>query len=1460
MIRPGDEGGRPPQDAGEPRDSASLVVIGGSSGSVEPLGILLSQLTSTASFACVVAIHGPPDRDLSTVLQADAELDIREAVDGDLVTSGRVLILPGGRDGHIVDGCIRLTEAGHSHRPAPTIDALFESAAECFGCKCLGVILSGAGNDGTVGGRAIKAADGILVAQSPESARFDAMPVAAIATGLVDAILEPEQVGAELERLVANRAQFTLPEDSDAWLPQLISACLNHTGLDLGIYKTEMLRRRLQTRLAVVRAASLAEYVQFALNRPDELEAATRTVLISVTHFFRDRDAFKSLEHALHETFTHRAGPVPFRVWVPACATGEEVYSVAILIAECLRASPEQLPVIIYATDIDELALERARTGHFSSVSVRHIDPGHLARWFTPSGAGYKISKSLRQSVVFARHDLARDPPFPQLDLVVCRNLLIYLKPQVQTEILSTLHYSLRPNGMLFMGRSDSIGSLDRLFLSLNASHRLFRRKEGRTLASRRRTGVRTWEQRGTSRHPQVLSPGEVLSRTLAGFLGGAAVLVNASGQIEYGRGDVSAFFRLAEGEPGLSVADLAIDSLRPTLRSGLYRARHNETAVSKRGVRTTSPDGEPRLLDVDVLPVEDAHEQEPRFVVLIRPSDAGAPSPQVHHELGVALDGRIQELEAELVKTQESLQDAIEQLQTANEELHSLNQELMSTNEELQSANEELETSIEELQATNEEITTVNEELRAKTKALDHANTELERVFGTIPVPVIVLDDDLRVRRLSLAAVAELGLAQTTVGSRLRDVARHDSLRRSIPDIEQVQALNARSVCDYDAGGKSFRVLVEPLDDGEQQGVLVLVQDLTDARERERYFATLVENAPDVIARYDRHARHLYVNRALESFTERPREEWIGKTNRDLGFDESFWAPVDETVRRVFETSSPAYLAFDFEAPAGIKHFEARLVPEKNANGETVSVMAISRDTTDLHRATRALDNERTHSEVLLNSISDSFFSVDDDLIVTYFNEGSERMLHRSARTVVGRPLFQAFPEAQGSVFEKRYRDALARKQRDQFETYFEPHQEWYTVRVYPTPKGLGIFFEIITAQKNREAEVTRREKASQHAQKLQSLGTLAGGVAHEFNNVLMAIMGFSELLDNEPDLSPSSRSLVEEIMTAGRRGQSITRQILSFSRRTVSERGALSLNQVATSVARTFRKALPPGVHLELELAPELPVVMANTQQMEQVLFNLVANAKDAIETTGTITVKTSARTIGDADATNLHFDAGTPIVVVSVRDDGVGLSPESIDKIFDPFFTTKPAGKGTGLGLSIAYGIVRAFDGQITCTSIPGQGAQFDVFLPAAERGDEQAVSTMVSQPLVVGRGERILIVEDERSIREIYARFLEGAGFATVLAASGEEALVELEDSNGDFRAVLLDANMPGMGGLECLLRTRRLFSDLPVVVVTGYLEEENLKAMQDAGADRIVFKPVTGSELTNIVHQTVDRSS
>ncbi len=860
-----------------------VVGIGASAGGLEAFSALLRHLQPNTGMAFVLVQHMDPKHAslLPELLSKVSPMPLVQACDRMKVEPNSVYVIPSDMDIEIQDSILRLfprTAVRGQHLP---IDRFFRSLAAEVGTRAIGVILSGSSTDGVLGIETIKAEGGITFAQDEQTAKFDSMPRAAISRGCIDFVLPPEEIARELIRI--GQHPYISGPDSDAAaaepvkpipppseLDRIFAMLRAATLVDFTLYKRSTIQRRISRRMTLHRLESLDAYLSLLQQNPSELQELYREILIKVTSFFRDPEVFKGLTAKVFPELVQRLrADTPLRIWIPGCATGEEVYSIAITLLEYLNQTGRHIPVQVFATDISDEAIDHARTGIYIENIASDVSPERLRRFFVKVEGGYQVNKMVRDLCIFARHDLIRDPPFSRLDLISCRNVLIYLDSPLQKRVLPMFHYALKHNGYLMLGSSETITAFSDLFHLEDKKHRFYIRRQ---VASPQRfefesgpmavraEGVRT--ARGAAENQGSLDVQREADRAVLARYAPAGVVINEDYEVVQYRGKTGPYLEPSPGRASLNVLKMAREGLLVELRSAVQRAKRTGEMVVRRNIATKDDRGF-RDINFEVVPLR-ATPGGRHYLVLF---EEAKPEPQATdsaRKLQGAGDRRqTTQLKQELVATREYLQSIIDEQAATNEELQSANEEILSSNEELQSINEELETAKEELQATNEELTTVNEELQNRNAEVTQTNDDLNNLLAAMNVAIVMLGSDLRVRRFTPAAGRILSLIPSDLGRPIGDLRP----RIDVPDLEDLiakvvdtVAVQEREVVDKDGRWYSMAIRPYRTSDNRIEGAVLTLFDidplkrsLEEARLARGFTSAVVDTAADPLVVLDR-------------------------------------------------------------------------------------------------------------------------------------------------------------------------------------------------------------------------------------------------------------------------------------------------------------------------------------------------------------------------------------------------------------------------------------------------------------------------------------------------------------------------------------------------------------------------------------------------------------------------------
>ena len=786
----------------------SVVVVGGSAGSLEPLRTFFATVGPETGAAFIVVTHQSADRNsvLGEILAGVTSMEVTVARQGVELQPNHVFVCEAGESLRIEKGVLQVSH-GNRQLPLATIDTCLKSLAEQAGPRAIAVILSGMRSDGALGASAVKNAGGIVLAQSPGSCEFQSMPKAAIETGSVDHVMPVDDLADQVALYLSRNQSSHVPGQA---MPLLIDAgdtpslnslfdlLFQKTGCDFSLYKSGTVFRRLARRMTVNDKSSLNEYLGYIRKNPTELDNLFRELLIDVTSFFRDEGTFRALIKDVLPGIIHgKKRGEAIRVWVPACSTGEEAYSIAIAIKDCLETIGANVPAIIFATDLNDYAIEFARRAMYPEGISQNVGKERLQKYFVHKGDYFQINGGIREQVIFAKQNLLNDPPFTRLDIVSCRNFMIYLNAEAQQRLIRQFHFALNPGGILVLGASESVSNQDRLFNTVDSKNKIFKRKDAvasyEAMSQFGAVGASPAKQELTHTdqllYHRPFRVDRLVSEILLNRHAPPSVLVNWTGQFLFLHGRTGEFLEPPEGQPNMTLFDMARSGLELVLPQLFDKAEENpQTCVYDEA--SVSINGEYKNVQVSVTTFDEPEAFQGLFLVSFQLQES-LPQADAGNENIVPDETQksVAKLRMELTKTKESLQLAIQQKNWAMQDLQASNEELQATNEELQSTNEELETSREELQSMNEELTTINAELERHVTQLYNANDDMQNLLNSIEVATIFLDNNLNVKRFNNQVHKLISLREADVGRPLAEIKTKIAFNDLIDEVEQVLA-----------------------------------------------------------------------------------------------------------------------------------------------------------------------------------------------------------------------------------------------------------------------------------------------------------------------------------------------------------------------------------------------------------------------------------------------------------------------------------------------------------------------------------------------------------------------------------------------------------------------------------------------------------------------------------------------
>lgn len=1241
-------------------------------------------------------------------------------------------------------------------------------------------------------------------------------------------------------------------------MAQIFALLRARTGHDFAHYKPSTIQRRIERRLATHKRDTVADYLAFLEQTPGEIEALFRDLLIGVTCFFRDPEAFTALEQTvIPRLFADVPPGSPIRIWSVGCSTGEEAYSLAILLLEQRSLVGDERMVQIFATDLDSRAIATARTGRYGAGIATDLTPERLARWFTPEpdGKAYRIDKAVRSVVVFSEQDAIQDPPFSKLDLIVCRNLLIYFDASLQKRLIPRFHYALNPGGWLFLGSAEGIGESDDLFSTLDRGSKLFQRKEDALGLQRAALGgfiapaAALPVGSAKSAYPVEQLLREVTEQALLLHLGPCAALVNAQGDILYLHGRTGLFLEPAPGHSGISnIVRMAREGLRPDLVTALHAAVATRTPASRPGISVRT-NGHFTLVDLSVLPLTTgplASPEAPLYLVVLAVAEPGAVAAQLQTATGPEADNA-------------------SRIAALMQELRSRDACLKLANEELESSTEELKSANEEMQSVNEELATVNTELQTKVADLTRANTDMNNLLAGTGIGTVLVDRHLRLLRFTPSASVLINLIPGDVGRPLghlvTNLMGYDRLGSDVQAVLDTLIPSERDVLT--TAGRWYSLRMQPyrtLSD-EVDGVMITFADLTETRqaqqamrETEWKFRALFEQGPIGVAYHEMiydatgkaidyrflDANGTYValtgvdprgKTVLQAFPgiERDPFDWIGTFARVARSGESI------RFERFLAANSQWYDVVGYQYRPD--HFVAAFV-----------------NITERKRAEALASESKLRLEAIFHGARDAILLADP---VT----GTLLDVNPQAEVLLGRPRSDLIGQHQSQLHPPELRDALreefAHHARGGNTGHVDTHVLYQDGSQIPVeinsslvalPNGQALLMGIFRDVRER----VRMQEQLHQSEKMTAIGQLAGGIAHDFNNQLTGISGYAELLRNALD-NPRQRGWAEHILGAAQRSADLTRQLLAFARKGQTRRAPTDLRRTISEVVELLHRSIDPRIVIIHEDADTPCLTLGDAGQLHHALLNLALNARDAMPGGGELRFTTRQTTLPE-DSGGFGNAAGT-FVAIAVGDTGCGMDTATRRRLFEPFFTTKTAGKGTGLGLAAVYGVIKNHGGAIAVDSHPGRGSTFTLLLPLLDAPPAATPVINAADPAAVAC--RILAIDDEPVVRDLLEATLHSLGHVCVTCADAEAALTLCQGGTA-FDLVILDMIMPRMGGRDAFLALRARNPGLRVLVASGHSLNGEVQSLLDLGARGFIQKPFQLTELSKAITEALSR--
>ncbi|MEZ6046439.1 MAG: chemotaxis protein CheB [Planctomycetaceae bacterium] len=1303
----------------EHNERFNIVGIGASAGGLEALEHLFEFLPADTGMAFVVIQHLSPDfkSHMDELLSRKTSMAVRMVEHGVEVEPNNVYLIPANKEMIISGNKLLLTDRSTPRTLSHPIDQFLRSLASDQGASSVGVILSGTGSDGSRGIRDIHDAGGLVIAQSPETARFDGMPANAVATGIVDQVLNPQEIA---NALVNHSQQSSLPteevEDSFDVSPewqQVLEQLKQTFGIDFSQYKIGTVGRRLRRRANFLRLNSADEYLRYISTDTSELSRLYHDLLIGVTQFFRDDEAFSYLQKEILPSLLQGKKPGDsLRIWVAGCATGEEAYSLAMLFDEELQKRELQLHIKIFATDVHHRSLKTAARGFYAEEAVDYLSEERKSRYFLKKNNGFQINNKIRGMIVFAPHNVMSDAPFTQIDLISCRNMLIYLQPQAQKKVFSLFHFSLNPEGVLFLGPSETPSGLDEQFNVLSKRWKIYQKEGDSVRPSKNKLGY------GMSNFPtgrlsaSLPVPREVVTeksmlRIYEALLNrkmAASILISDTFEMLHVFSGAEKYLRINVGRQTNRILDMVNDTLETAINSAIQHVRSQNTKTRYTGIKSEI-DGEKVLIEITAERVHLQSLPDELFLLEFHHEQENAPTDidEVEANQNVMSRERILNLESELRYSQENLQATIEEMQASNEELQASNEELVASNEELQSTNEEL-------QSVNEELYTINSEHQRRVEELAQANNDMDNLLATTRVGVIFLDNDLCIRRFTPEIARQLHLQRHDIGRSIEGFSHHLNHPNLIHDLQIVIEEHKEKELEITSrSGSELLLRALPYQSDTQiEGVVMTLIDITALKKAQadvEQFKFMTESAVESIALLDKEGAFHYVNPSMTKLLGYSRDELIKMNHCDIDKNSN---PDD--IHKLYEPKNREGTTFErtwtdtFGNEIPVEISSNYLVVDDNQYH-----CIIVRDISERKAFTTRLEQMGK----MVESSNDAIILWDLNGCIESWNHGATLMYGYTSEEAIGQKTHDLLKTVHPINL-------------DQFEKTILRQGEWYGSLEHTRKDGTVIvvssrhqllqtdneqhqILEInrdITQEVNNKKKLEKANRAVKQASQAKS--EFLTNMSHELRTPMTAMLGFADILKLESQ-EPDFQEKVETIKRNGEYLLALLNDILDLSK---IEAGKLEVEEEQVSVLEVIEdvrslmsvRSAEAGIPLLFEFNSDVPkFIIGDRIRIRQILVNLLSNAFK-------FTDEGEVKVVVELDDSK----PDTPILNIDVIDSGIGIAPDDVKRLFKPFSqVTKDKTRnyaGTGLGLSISKRLAEKMNATIDVKSDLGVGSQF------------------------------------------------------------------------------------------------------------------------------------------------------
>ena len=1484
-------------------NSFPVVAIGASAGGLEAMMELLKYLPANTGMAFIYVQHLSPDHKsmLTEILSKKTKMIVQEIDDMDKIKPDNVFVIPYNKGIEVTDGHIKLIPRSETGA-AITIDILFFTLAEAQKERVIGIILSGSASDGTLGMKMIKQEGGLTFAQD-DTAKFKSMPHSAIAAGVVDFILSPKEMALELGRLSKHpliktvgvkNGEEDLIDNSNPDLKIILNHLLKATGVDFSGYKMNTIKRRIIRRMLLHKIKTLREYAKLLSQKKEEIDILYQDLLINVTSFFRDTDTHNYLkETLLPKLLKRKKTGEHLRIWVPACATGEEVYSIAMMLLEIQESKTTNIPVQIFATDLSEQAINKARIGVYSKHDLETVSPKRIQRFFAKTDGGFRVNKAVRDMCVFAPHNILRDPPFSRLDFISCCNLFIYFDNAAQKKAVNTFHYALNDDGFLMLGKSENISHSVNLFTILNKKYKIFSRKlnsGNRTLPA---LLPRYAQQNVTEKNISVSNKSitkqpislnhngldNAIDAVLVSEFMPASVVINYQMEIVQFRGTTDIFLSHPKGKATFNILKMARPEIAFELRNAISKVIKSKHRYRKSGIELNdAKTGTPvRMISLEIVPLKIESEEPLLLILFTELEQADFFSAQVLGRkntptaLGAAKDRRIKKLEQELAAAHADALIIAQEHEAFTEEMQSANEEVVSSNEELQTVNEELETSKEEIESANEELTTTNQELQTRNDLLNESYEYSQAITATIHEAMIVLDKNLRIKSANKSFYKIFKVKEEeTEGSFLFDLGNKQwnipSLREFLQEVfpksthfhgfevshnfpqigEKIMLLNASRIIQKRHG---------------EELILLSINDITEVRKKalellaaeNKYlsrFQHLLLQTPVAIAIYrgSNYIAELANDLALEILNK--DKNLIGKPLfQSMPELESQLKPAFDKVMQ----SGIPFRANEFEATLlrngknKTTYFNIIFEPIREDDNTISGVILVAIEVTEQIEARKKIKESEERFQAAVDAV--------EGIVWTNNAKGEMEGYQLGWSSLTGQryEAYQGFGWADAIHPDdvQPTLDAWNKAVRDRKNFVFEHRVKYkngnwghFSVNAIPLLNAdesirewVGVHTDISEQKLFQKQLIEAKESAESTTRYKQQF---LSNMSHEIRTPLNSILGFANVL-LKTELGLEQKEFLQAIQLSGNSLNALINDILDLAKvdagKMTFEKQSFEIRKSTSAILHLFNlKIKEKNLELVTEFDNEIPsILLGDSIRLNQVILNLMSNS---VKFTHKGKIKLTLKLINQ--------DENNVTIEFTVTDSGIGIAANKINSIFDLFeqaeIGTANSYGGTGLGLAIVKQLIEAQGGSISLKSKIGEGSTFSFVLPFEKTNLKPAEEIEILAPELSINKLRVLVAEDVALNQLLIKIILIDFGFEFDIVDNGKMAIEKLTVNTYDI--ILMDLQMPEMNGFESTDYIRKIMnSSIPIIALTADVTTADIAKCKNFGMDDYVSKPI-----------------